>query len=157
MRTILRAADEALAFPFTGLARPWRKARERGGVAAPERSDGNVDVAAEERREQQEEGRARTHAEPHIRVTQHPDLHEDQQKSEGAGEQRKERQRYRQILGVAEVHMQHDELIRQSDAAKAMPKRLLAIGTAIDSGVTVFFWAAGAVILGLFVLSLGAR
>ena len=30
--------------------------------------------------------------------------------------------------------------------------RLSAIGTTIDSGVIVFFWAAGAVILRLFVL-----
>jgi hypothetical protein len=32
------AAYEALAFPLTRLARPWRKARERGGVAATERA-----------------------------------------------------------------------------------------------------------------------
>jgi hypothetical protein len=45
----------------------------------------------------------------------------------------------------------------QSDAPQVAPKRLSAIGTTIDSGVIVFFWVAGAVILGLFVLSLGAR
>jgi len=45
----------------------------------------------------------------------------------------------------------------QSDAPQAPPKRLLTIGTTIDSGVIVCFWVAGAVILGLFVLSLGAR
>jgi hypothetical protein len=32
------AADEALAFPLTGLARPWRKSRKRGGGAATKRA-----------------------------------------------------------------------------------------------------------------------
>jgi hypothetical protein len=51
-----------------------------------ERGDGYVDVAAEERGEEQEERRARTHAELPVCVTQHPDLNEDQQKGKGAGE-----------------------------------------------------------------------
>jgi hypothetical protein len=40
----------------------------------------------------------------------------------------------------------------QSDVPQAAPTRLSAIGTTIDCGVIVFFWVAGAVILGLFVL-----
>ena len=37
VRTILRPPlMKLLPFPLTGLARPWRKAREPGGVAATE-------------------------------------------------------------------------------------------------------------------------
>src|SRR5262245_8775541 len=39
-----------------------------------ERGDGNVDVAAEERAKEQEEGGAGTYPQLHISKTQHPDL-----------------------------------------------------------------------------------